>query len=286
LKAAQRSLRGDFDFKYYRCIDERGAAAQAAHRLDPHWCKVVALNHIARETAYRRVIMLDTDVSMNEVRRGALGTLFNVIATQRFMVPDAASRTFRKASLANASIITDIAHSCGQSTLAIESTPNMHCTAVVLARMDPAGKATLQAWLEAYSPTIQHVGPFFDQLGFNMLLRAHGPRMGVLASDVVRDITAKDYTNRVGSGAAACRGDIEYNSRVVQDAMAAPSTSSIELFHHDRSKSCVSARSINLDLGDDLSPIMRGTPDMVVEIEFGAILQEQLTRHRPSTMRS
>jgi hypothetical protein len=261
LKTAQASISSGFDFKYFQCVDRRADAMKDKFPIDAHWCKAVVMKHVLTEGAYDKVIVVDSDAYVNSFQPGLLENVFDVLATgKQFMVPDPESGSFRSASLANASVITDIAHTCGLSS------GGKHCTAVLLMRNNNVAKAIVHDWLAKYQDGLG--APYYDQHAFNMLVPKYGSGNGmeVFASDLVCDHVAKD------GRAEACFQHFEYNTQLLKDYLGTPEVS---VFVH-RQKQCESSGAVIARIGADLQLILQRSSDMVQEIEVGYDIQRRI----------
>lgn len=270
LNTVNASIRGEFDFKYFRCIDERPELELKQTRIPIHWCKAVVLNRIANEGAYDDVIVLDSDAYAHSVEAGQLQRIFDVFRSGReFLVPDVGSKSFRNASLANKSLITEITGGCGfgtaQSSFDGHNISNKHCTAVIFARVHEA-REMLQAWLHSLKHGLK--GPFYDQTGFNSIVPSYGSGMEVLASDLVKD--AKGWRNE------KCKDVYHHNAHVVKDALGIPPEAPADIFFH-RAKLATAVKDIKKNMAANLGAVLARAGQSVAEIEIGHTLQQELS---------
>lgn len=269
LKTARASLKGDFDFRYFKCLHKSNS--KPTEKEEAFWCKAVALNHIARTTRYQFVVMLDTDAHVDHAFKGMMDKVFETLSSRNFLVEDRCQQqgshgscNFKDRPLANVSIITPVAP---VSDATVAGVPNKHCTCVMLIRMDTQGKFLLQSWLRRY-PDVKELRMWdktykglHDQLGFNMVAQKYPDWAEAIHADLFSD----GYSERTNLSSTA----YVRNSQIFKDSLGRPATG---LFKHDRKKG--PADQIKTDMGAFLAAHWRDAPNLVSEVYYDDYLSQ------------
>ena len=164
------------DYRFVRCRPSTGPSL----RLRVHWCKVAALYQLMTHRAWshlREVLLIDADVRLGQ----AVWSLDRVMETLgrtplralSYSQGNGTAIVQKRASVANASVITSPGYACGLGSVigGVRTgfeTPNVHCSCMMLWRVDSLARWLAEQWLRSSSAFE------YDQLGFNDVARRMG----------------------------------------------------------------------------------------------------------------